>query len=174
MPFAISSVPTGIQDVGSYKIAVAQPRATQQALLYGVEISCQSGFSEDPEADIYVFNNPKAAEDFITTLTSTEYSFEENKLKADKELNFYKKFPGQHLVTAQRGKFNDGIEDASLAVVGIAGSHYCTDAIPYVTDIDPYGYPTARESYLTVVIVINNDQAVSDTDILVKTILMHS
>ncbi len=169
MPITIPTISTKLFDDSQSKVkfAIAQPPVTTISLLYGVEVSAPSGFTDDPQLDIHVFNNPRAAEDFVKTLVS-DFSFKDKGLSMPDVL-YDKTLTGLYYVTAQRAVYHEEVPNAP---VGISGCSYSDHAKPFITNTaSDFSLPTAG-SFLNVVAVINNTSAIDDDDetVLIKTI----
>lgn len=167
MPFITPTVYAGLVTAGSVKFAVAQPNTTQFALLYSVEVSCQNGFSADPEADIFVFSNPKAAEAFVKTLKS-DFSWD-SPLRTIEDTAYNSNQPGRYLITAQRAAFPANY--IAKTPIGIPGCAWAKNPQPFTTNTSANPYSGA--SYLTIVIVFRSPDAVSDSNINVRANIMY-
>ena len=170
MPFAIANNKTPIVSVGSVKLAVAQPNTTQRASLYGVEVSCQNGFSADPQLDIYVFNNPLAAKAFIESLGAS-LSEEQESFRLGTFLDWDETTPGRYIVTAQRAAFPEN--RCALEPLSIPGCSYSGDPNPFVTDTEGNKYPRADSGYLTIVAVFNTPANITDDYAFIRTKTIH-
>lgn len=185
MPFTITTTYTGVHaantvgegnDQKTPKFAVAQIKTTRSALLYGIEVSCQSGFDSDPEADIYVFNNPRAAKNFVDGISSTfdwkkGYCTNDARVTDSDSLKGYNlgtavfddAIPGAYVVTYGRAPFDSNFTGMPLS---IAGCRYSDHPKPFSTKTEP-GY--GRDStYLTVVVVFNQGDQVEDDNTLIR------
>lgn len=170
MPFAISNIKTSVTAVGNVKLAVAQPTTTQRASLYGVEVSCQSGFSADPELDIYVFNNPLAAKDFIESYGQT-LAEDQGSLKLGAYAYYDETTPGRYVITAQRAEFP--AVPLKLAPLGIPGCAYMHDPNPFYTDTEKDVYPRVDSGFLTIVAVFNAAANLPDDYVFIRTRMIH-
>ena len=172
MPITTPTIRAKLFTANDKIFAVAQPQVTTISLLYGVEVSAPSGFSANPNLDIHVFNNPKAALAFVNSLDSSfdaDKWIENNFLLPDVE--YMEDTMGLYYVTAQRAEWHDTTE-LSKVPLGISGCTYCDDPKPFIADVMPKFNLPNFGAFLTVVAVINNSSAidVEDQTVLIKTI----
>ena len=145
----------------SVKFAIAHLGTTRSALLYGVEVSCQNGFEANPNADIYVFNNPKAAKAFVHDLNSdfdwAAHGFRTGCSDMDTEI------PGHYIVTYGRASYDSNFKKMPL---GITGCRYSDHPKPFTTNTD-LGFGKGK-TYLTVVVVFNQGDQVTDNNAIIR------
>lgn len=166
MAFLIKDNLAKIQS-GTKQYAVVQPDTTQFTSLYGVEVSVKNGFTSAPDIDIYVFNNPNAAIEFIRDKVDSGLTEEEAALRGiryDSKFQLNGVSPCQYLITAEKAHWHDGCLPETPA--GIPGCTYEHDPKPFKTHISAFGFDSTP--FLTVVAVFNSE--VSDTQAFVRTI----
>lgn len=193
MPFNITSTVTALyqatpsesedqqESASSSLFGIAQIKTTQYATLYGIEVSCQNGFSDDPLADIYVFNNPGAAKAFVESIAAEAPAASEEESEASEETtddyfdwdssmlqegsaDYDSTIPGMYIVTYGRPTFNTAFKN--VPVLGISGCSYCDHPKPFFTNTEK-GF-AKRQAYLTVVVVFNNADNITDKSILIR------
>ena len=197
MPFNITSTVTALyqanstapsnsgdtesQESGSSALfGIAQIKTTQYATLYGIEVSCQNGFTSDPSANIYVFNNPAAAKAFVETIAvEAPVSSEETESSEETTANYFdwdsstlqdgsaeydETIPGMYLVTYGHPVFDTHFD--KVQVLGISGCAYCDHPKPFFTNTER-GF-AKRQAYLTVVVVFNEADNITDNSVLIR------
>lgn len=179
MAFAIPTVTAKLKGIStgnsiSSAVAVAQVNTTQQALLYGVEVTCKNGFRtgqtvNDPSLDIIVFTNPQAAKQYVEELGATW----DDDLRLSSEENFNDSYPQTYILTAQRAKCP---EDYVTGPIGISGSNYAEEPIPFVVNLEN---EYVNRSYLTIVAVFNDVTAITsnnelDEDVCIRAHIIYS
>ena len=172
MPITIPTIRAKLFTAGNKKFAVAQPQVTTISLLYGVEVSAPSGFSDDPGLDIHVFNNSKAALAFVKNLDDT---FDADKWVENKfllpDVEYLEDATGLYYVTAQRAEWH-GVATLSGIPLGIPGCAYSEEPKPFIADVMPKFNLPNFGAFLNVVAVINNSTALDNSDetVIIRTI----
>ena len=151
----------------SIKFAIAHIGTTRSALLYGVEVSCQNGFEANPEADFYVFSNPKAAKMFVHELNA-DFDWEGHGYQIG-GAPMDSTIPGHYIVTYGRATYDTNFKKMPL---GITGCRYSDHPKPFATNTE-IGFGKNR-TYLTVVVVFNQGTQVTDEHAVIRGIFENS
>lgn len=135
-----------------------------QATLYSIDVVTQIDYSDDPEINIYAFDNPKAAEQFVKDNIDSDFTWPIAEKRISQAPGYRYLFPEASIVAGGKAVFPDNWTYPSP--IGIkGGSTFSEHGKGFLTNTAKGSYSGALcQGYIVVVVTLPANTSFPQTD----------